>query len=427
MRHAIWLFAVVLARAETPSAIAIEGARVATAAGPVLERATVVLRDGLIEAVGENVALPPDAWVIPGKGLTVYPGLVDALSGLGLPQAESAAPARGPAAPAASPPPPRARGPEDRPFTQSWLRAADQVNAADSRIAEARNAGFTSAVVFPTGGIFAGQGARINLAGEKRRLIVEAPAGQYVSFTDRAFAAYPASLMGAIAYVRQVYLDAAHYQLHKQAYEREAGLKRPDYDRALEGVLESPRLLLPARNAAELDRMVRFAGELKAPAVLYGGHEAYQAAERIAKAGIPVLISLRWPERPREADPDDVEPLRVLELRERAPSSPAALAKAGARFAFYSDGTPLRDMRKAVKKAIDAGLSRADALRALTLGAAEIYRLDRRVGSIEKGKIANLVVTDGDLFEEKTRLKFIFIDGVKFEPVEVQPAPEAKS
>ncbi|HYX00432.1 MAG TPA: amidohydrolase family protein, partial [Candidatus Elarobacter sp.] len=131
---------------------------------------------------------------------------------------------------------------------------------------------------------------------------------------------------------------------------------------------------------------------------------------------LPVLVNLKWPEAEKDADPEDKPSLRTLQFRDRAPSSPAALAKAGVKFAFYSGGiTAPKDTLKAVKKSIDAGLAPDAALRALTLSAAEIFGVADRLGSIENRKIANLVVTDGDLFEEKTKIKMVFVDGRRFE------------
>ena len=137
-------------------------------------------------------------------------------------------------------------------------------------------------MVFPTRGIFAGQGAIINLAGEKGAMVVASPAAQYLTLTTGGFLNFPGSLMGVMAYMRQIYLDAAHYRAERDRYNAQpAGVKRPDYDRALEGVLESPRILLPASRAVELDRMTRLARDLKQPAVLYGGAEAYASARML--------------------------------------------------------------------------------------------------------------------------------------------------
>jgi hypothetical protein len=146
---------------------------------------------------------------------------------------------------------------------------------------------------------------------------------------------------------------------------------------------------------------------------------AYEVASEIAAKKLSVLVNLKWPEAEKDADPDDKPSLRTLRFRDRAPSSPGALAIAGVRFAFYSGdiATP-KDIVKAAKKSIDAGLAPDAALRALTLSSAEIFGVADRLGSIEIGKIANLLVTDGDLFEEKTKVKFVFVDGRKYEPHE---------
>jgi len=194
-------------------------------------------------------------------------------------------------------------------------------------------------------------------------------------------------------------------------------LQRPAYDRTLAAVLESPRVLLPAVRAVEIDRMLRFGQELKRNTVLYGGAEAWRSADLLKQSKTPILLSLKWPERLPTADPENPDSLRILEMRDKAPSSAGVLAKNGVKFAFYSDGIPNpRDVTKAVKKAIDAGLSPADALRAMTLSTAEIYNVADRMGSIDKGKIANLLVTDGELFQDRTKVKYVFVDGVKYEP-----------
>ncbi len=450
------LLCCVVAPAQSHPAVAIRNARIVTVSGPVINKGTVVVRNGLIEAVGENVAVPVDALLVEGEGLTVYPGLIDALSMWGQPggaPAAAAAAGRGgrgtttTAMPAAAAPAvamglgamtapvERARGPEDRPQTTSWVKIADEINATDRRIESARSAGFTTAVTFPTRGIFAGQGAVIDLiSGEKAgEMVVASPVGQYISIGRTGGfggggggGGFPSSLMGYIAYLRQIYLDAEHYKLVKDAYAKNPnGMQRPEYDRALEGVLDSPRILLPANRLVEIDRMLRLAADLKQPFILYGGRETYrpEAAALLKKANIPMLLSLKWPEKTRDADPEDVDSMRTLETRDKAASAASVLQKARVKFAFYSDGleTP-KELQSAIKKALDAGLSREDALRALTLSPAEIFQVADRVGSIEKGKIGNLVVTRGEIFDDRTKVEMIFVDGRKYMPA-VDAAP----
>ena len=399
---------------------ALREARLVTVSGPVIEHGTVVVRDGLILDAGQNVTVPPDAWVIDCKGLTIYPGLVDALSTWGLAGSAGATHGRG------APGNPPARGPEDRPSNTSYIRAADDLSPTASVIGTARSGGFTTAVVFPNQNIFSGQGSVIDLAGERAGdMVVADSVGQLIIFRTSGFRSYPGSLMGVIAYIRQIYLDAEHYKLARSIYDRHPqGLPRPAYDRTLEGVLESPRALLPAERQVEVLRMLALAKELKINAVLYGGHEAWKVADELKAANTPVLVSLKWPQRVPDSDPAREDPLRILEFRDKAPSSPALLAKAGVKFAFYSDGiNSPRELMRNAKKAIDAGLSAADAIRALTLSPAEIFGVADRLGSIDKGKIANLVVTDGDIFTERTKVKYVFVDGAKFEPLPEMPAP----
>lgn len=420
-------------RTEAPATVAIKDAHVVTASGADQPKATILLRDGLIQDVGANIAIPNNAWVIDGTGLTVYPGFIDGLSTWGIPaaipptaaRAAGAAPQNLPAAPATPPTTtsqPFVRGPEDRPQTYSFERAADLITPTDNRLESVRAAGFTTAATFPNRGIFEGLGAMIDLAGERSRdMVVAQPIGQQITFRTGAGGmgrSFPASLMGNIAYVRQLYLDLDQYKQAKQVYAANpSGNRRPEYDHDLEGLGESPRLLLPADQAQQIDRMLSFGQELKMPFVLYGLHEAYKRLDELKRANVPVLISLKWPTHPRDADPNDVPNYRDLVMRDQAPAIPGMLAKAGVKFAFYSDGVDTApELRRAIKKAIDAGLSRADAIRALTLDVAEIYGISDRLGSIDKGKIANLVVMKGDAFDDKSTIEYLFIDGEQFQP-----------
>jgi hypothetical protein len=419
----------VCALAQDHAAVAIKDARVVTVSGEELPKATVVIRNGLITDVGTGVSVPGDAWVIDGNGLTVYPGFIDALSSWGIPVPATGRGGAGGATPATTAAEPRAKGPEDRPQTFSYERAADLVAPIDSRLETARAAGFTSAATYPTQGIFHGLGAMIDLAGERGRdMVIAQPIGQEISFRVGGFGrtGFPGSLMGNISYVRQLFLDLDQYEKAKQIYaSNPSGNKRPEYDHALEGLAESPRVLLPAEQSQQITRMLNFAPELKKPYVLYGLHEGFTVVEQLKQANVPLLISLKWPEKPKDGDPSEVPSMRDLTERDKAPSVPGLLAKAGIRFAFYSDGVEsAADLKKDLKKAIDAGLSRADAIRALTLNAAEIYGVADRMGTIDKGKIANLVVMKGDAFEDKTTVEYVFVDGQEFHPSkELQQGP----
>ena len=414
-----------------PRYFAIINARIVTVAGPPIEKGTVVIARGLIQAVGTSVAIPPEAWVIDGAGLTVYPGLIDAGTDLGLPKPEGtdeAARADRPR-PGAPPAGEIASGPQDRPATTPWRVAADEIKTSDKRIAAWRNAGFTTTLSLPAGGIFPGQGSVINLAGERAGdFVVKPDAALPVSLKGLGgFFSFPGSLMGTVAYVRQVYDDARWFAQAEPISEANPGKsERLPYDRTervINGTLERKEIvLLSANNSVEILRALRLAAEWKVPAVLFGGQEGYDVAGAIATSKIAVLVNLKWPERAKDADPEAEQTLRELRFRDRASSTPAALAKAGAKFAFYSGGLAApKDIFKSVRKAMEAGLAPESALRAFTMDAAEILGVSERLGTIEPGKIANVVVADGDIFNEKAKVKDVFIDGRWFEIHEEAP------
>jgi len=420
-----------------PPYFAIKGARIVTVSGSVIENGTVVVANGLIAAVGANAAVPPEAAVIDGKGLTVYPGLIDAMTDVGLGTAPTAAPGAAPAAgPPAQPPAQQQRpamGPEDRPATTPWRSAADDLQLTDRRIEQWRNAGFTTVMASPRTGIFPGQTAVVNLAGERPgEMVVRTPVALVVTLQQPGgFTGFPGSLFGVISYIKQIFLDAEQARQAEEIYNANPkGLERPAYDRAtrvLNAALRANRpVLFPATTPAQIIRVLELNAQLKTNMVLYGVLQGYEgaAATAIAAKKVPVLVSLKYPEKERDADPDAEESLRTLRFRDKAPATPAALDKAGVKFAFYSDGiTSPKDMLKNVKKAIDAGLKADAALRAFTLGAAEILGVADRLGSIETGKIANLVVTTGDIFTDRTQVKYVFVDGRKFEVKEPPPPP----
>jgi len=403
-----------------PRTFAIRGAKVVPVSSAPIENATVVVSRGIITAVGANVTIPPDAWVIEGKGLTVYPGLIDGFTDVGVAPATSPAPA---ADSGARPQPAISRGPEDRPATTPWRIAADEVNPMDPRVETWRAAGFTTVVAAPKGGMFPGQAAVLDLGGERAGdLVVKSPVAIPVSLqAPGGFRNFPGSVMGGIAYVRQVWLDAKWDVQAEAAYENHPrGVERPKYDRsdaALAAAFSKLAVvLIPGNTSLQIRRSLRLIEEWKLNAVLYGGQMGYDVAPEIAARKLPVLVDLKWPEAEKDSDPEATPSLRTLRFRDRAPSAPAALGKAGVKFAFYSGGIAApKDILPAVKKSIDAGLSPDAALRALTLSPAEIFGVAETLGSIENGKIANLVVTDGDLFDKKTKVKIVFVDGRKYE------------
>jgi hypothetical protein len=411
---------------------AITNARIVTVSGAVIEKGTVVIRDGLIAAVGANATVPADARVIDGSGLTVYPGLIDANTSLGIPEpAPTASPAGGqggggflanllrpPTAPATNSTQPAGLQPE--------ILAEDLIRTGGDPVEVSRSAGITTALTAPRTGIWMGQSALINLAGDTtQQMIVRSPVAMHVGFTPLG-GGYPGSLLGVFAALRQTMLDAQRYREAQRIYDQSPrGLRRPSQDRSLEALLPVLEGRIPvvmyADREREIQRALDLASEFKLKVMIAGGLESWKLADRLQKENVPVLLSLNFPKRTTAAVPEaDPESLRVLRERVAAPKTAGKLASAKVRFAFQSGGvTPITDFVANAAKAIENGLSKDDALKAFTIRSAEIFGVADRLGSIETGKIANLTVTRGDLFDRNSRVTHVFIDG---RPVDLRPA-----
>ncbi|MEP6920850.1 MAG: amidohydrolase family protein [bacterium] len=410
---------------------AITNARIVPVSGPTIERGTVVIRDGLIAAVGPSLAAPPDARVIDGTGLTVYPGLIDSNTSLGIAQpspAPSPATPGGPggfgARPQASPL--SALNSSQLPGLQPEILAEDFIKPGGDQIEAARNAGITAALSAPRTGIWIGQSAVINLAGDTtQQMIVRSPVALHVGFTPLRSGAYPGSLLGVFSVLRQMLLDAGRYREAQQAYERSPrGMRRPDQDRslaALRPVLEGTMpVVMNADSQREIERALDLAQEFKLKAIIAGGLESWKVADRLREANVPVLLSLNYPRRTTAALPEaDPEPVRVLRERVEAPKTAAKLVAAHVRFAFQSGALAnMTDFSANLIRSIENGLSQQEALRALTISPAEILGVADRLGTLEVGKIANLTVTRGDLFDRNATIAHLFIDG---KPIELRP------
>jgi len=401
---------------------AITNARIVPVSGPVIDRGTVVVRNGLIAAVGATVSAPPDARVIDGAGLTVYPGLIDSYTNLALPEA-AASPAGGGAGGAGffqAPPRPSPGGPNStQPVgLQPEVMVEDVIRTGSTDVESSRNVGITTALTLPRSGIWMGQSALINLTGETpQQMIVKSPIAMHVSFTPLR-GSYPGSLMGVFAVLRQMLLDAQRYRDSMQTYERSPrGTRRPDVDRSLAALIpvldgRLPVVMLADRER-EIERALDLAQEFKLKAIIAGGRESNRLADRLAKQNVPVLLSLNLPRRTTAALPQaDPEPMRVLRERVEAQQTAAKLAQAKVRFAFQSGSlTNMADFLANASKAIENGLSTDDALKALTLWPAQILGAENQLGSIETGKIANLTIVRGDLFDRNSRVTHVFIDG----------------
>jgi imidazolonepropionase-like amidohydrolase len=315
------------------------------------------------------------------------------------------------------------------------------VRADSSELSRLAAFGITTVLATPPGQVVKGQSALVNVAGpadepqigdvgdHRRGLqIVRTPVALHVEFPDAvAGDGYPVSLVGAIAFVRQSFLDAQHQRLAAERYDRiKTGAGRPIYDPALDALQPALAGRMPvafqADRSREILRALAMAAEFRLDPVITGGRESDAVTADLKARNARVIYSLNFPVRSRALAPDADEPVRDLRARANAPKVPAALARAGVPFAFASAG--LREPRNFLEhaaRAVKEGLPADAAIRALTIDAARIAGAGERVGSLEQGKIANVIVTDGDLFEDRTRIRHVFIDGRLVDIDEPQP------
>ncbi len=421
------LFSVCAVNAQTRTDVyAITNARIVTVSGAAIERGTVVVRDGLIEAVGADARVPSDARVLDGTGLTVYPGFIDALTNLGL-QTPQPRPQIGGQPAQQQQPQSNSNYPTG---LQPEVLAFEQLKGGDAQFETIRNAGFTTALTVGRDGVFNGQSAVINLAGSSvSEMVVKTPYA--VHFTFRTIpGSYPASLLGTFSAFRQMLLDARRLQEMQKTYaENPRGMKRPDADKSLEALFPVLSGAMPvvfnANTEREIVRALDLAKEFKLNGIIAGGQEAWKLAPRLKEQNVAVLLSLNFPKRTASVSPDaDPETLETLRFRAETPKGAARLAQAGVRFAFQSGGlTNINDFFANAAKTTENGLPSDAAIRAMTLGTAQILGVDNRLGSIETGKIANLTVVRGDILGKEKTVTHIFVDGRLFEQKERPRTP----
>ena len=389
---------------------AITNARLFPVSGPEIAKGTVVISGGKIQAVGANVVVPAGAQIIDGTGLSIYPGMMDAGTSLGLSEIPQGAPSTVDVSEIGS-------------FNPN-AQAIYGINPHSAHVGVARVVGITNVISRPTGGIISGQAALINLSGftvpamsvvPRAAMVIElphAPAGG-----GRA-AAFLAAQGGANAQaatllrtrqldsLRTMLRDADAYGKALDAAEKDKTLPRPKHDAVLASLIPAVRglqaVMFPADRAADIRAAVAFAEEMKLKPIIVGGRDAPEIAAYLKQHDVAVVYDHVLDLPARDDDAYDINY-----------SAPAKLAAAGVRFAITSGDccSEVRNLPSIAGMASAFGLSKDEALRAVTLGPAQIFGVGDRLGSLEVGKMANLVVTDGDMLEARTNTRYLFIDG----------------
>jgi imidazolonepropionase-like amidohydrolase len=391
--------------AQTSETYAIRNARIVTVSGPVIESGTVVIANGKIAAVGANVSVPAGAKVIDAKGLSVYPGMIDADTEIGLTEIGSVA---------------GSVDTNEIGDNNANIHVDVAIRPDSTHIAVTRVNGVTTALSAPRGGLIAGQSALLNLDGwTPREMILKSPVAMHVNWPGAGGRNFEGGFGGPqrsvtevrreqdrqIDNLKKILRDATAYADAKDARAKDSSLPKQGVDLKLEALIPVVRGQMPVIINVNLERDIRnaiaFVTEMKLKAIISGGAEAYKVADQLKAKNIPVIVGpvLRIPVK--EDDPYD-----------SAFANAGLLSKAGVKICFETnDSAYSRNLPYHAGMAAAFGLPKEEALKAVTIYPAEILGISDRVGSIEQGKIANLIVTDGDPLEIRTQIKHVFING----------------
>ncbi|QOV88647.1 amidohydrolase family protein [Humisphaera borealis] len=403
-----------------PSVHAFVNARLVLSAGRVVEKGTVVFRDGVIEAVGDDIKPPADARIWDLTGKTVYPGLIDAYSEL------SDTP------PDADTPPGEMLRPVGgagywNPFVTPQFRASDAYKSDPETNKKLRSQGVVARLVVPSRQIVKGSSVAVTTDDSPSTDTVLQPmVGMHVRLTPAAKRGddrvYPNSPMGALSLVRQAILDARWYDKTRSAWDTDRSFSRPEHNDALAALVPAAKgkmpLFVDAPDELYALRADLLGKEFEIPIVIRGSGQEYRRLQLIADAKRAVIVPVNFAKAPNVASPEAALAVSLDELMDwdLQPENPARLEKAGVKIALTSHG--LKDKSgflAAVRKAVKRGLPREAALRSLTATPAELIGIDKTHGSIDRGKSASFLVTDGDLFADKTLVLATWVDGRRHE------------
>ena len=406
-------------RAATPRVHAIVNARIVPAPGQVIERGTIVIRNGVIESVGAGITPPADARIWDAESLTVYAGLIDAFV---TPAAAAAAPAGPPGRARPEPADPARGAAHALKSVTPELRVVETSPLGKDQLEALRAAGFAVAHISPRAGIVRGQSAVVGLGDADANAATLRPDASLVISLETARQTYPGSLMGAVAVIRQSFLDARWYRDAHAAAVKAQGAERPETNVSWESMQAAIAGLQPVTFVAdemlEVLRASRLANEAAVHARIVGAGDEYKRVKEIAATRAPLIVPVNFPDAPKVDDPWNAMEVGTEELRawQEAPGNAAALSKAGVTFALTTNGLKdVKSFRGNVGKAIGRGLRASEALAAVTTVPARMLGVEGKLGTIAAGKIANLTVTRGDLFSDKSQVREVWVDGRRYE------------
>jgi hypothetical protein len=425
---------------------AITNVNIIQAPGRKIDMGTVVMKDGLIISVGKNVSIPPDAIVIKADSMYVYAGFIDGLSRAGVvkPKEEE----RG-----QRPKDPGNPKPEEAGITpQNEVRPS--LSPSEKSIEELRNIGFTTAHVVPYGGMMPGNGSIILLGGKSADEMVLVNKSSFYSELTPSRGVYPGTVMGVMAKYRELYRQASLSRAYENSYaSNRNGIARPATDRVLEALYpvvdKRQSVLFKAERVVDAQRVLTLQTDLGFSLMLAELKEGWDIMNKIKAANAKVFLSLDIPEdkdkkddakkddkkkddskkeEPKKEEPKKEEELKTATKEEKAAlekrkaefmakyvGQAAAFQKAGMKFGFSTLSAKPANIQSNLRRMIAAGLPEDAALASLTTTPAELLGLSDRLGSVDNGKIANLVISDKPYFNEKAKVRYVFVEGTMYQ------------
>jgi len=394
-------------RDNTPEIYAFTGARIVTKPGVIIENATLVIRNGIIEAVGQNIMIPDDAWVIDLEGKNIYPGFIESYSNIGMPDAKTIAESQG-------------KLPQDgrhwNPQVRSHFGSSLAYSYDEKKAEQLRAMGFVAAHTMSDTGVFRGSGTVVKLAEDipsKQLIRTDFSQGLSFSRTTELDRGYPTSVMGAIALIRQSFNDAVWYDQIKNdpALKKEVN---PSVDILAAALKNNTPFLIETADEQYLMRAANMAKEFSLNLWAAGSGFEYRRVDQVKNSGVSLILPLNFPEKPDVQKPEESINISLENLRHWyfAPENPATMNHSGVSFAITASGVDkpddfLKNLRIAVKR----GLPKEKALEALTLIPASRLGIDHLYGSLKKGKSASFIIINGDIFDDKTKIEEVWVAG----------------
>ncbi len=423
---------------------AITNATINQGPGRKITQATLVIRNGLITAVGKGVPVPAEAIIIKGDSLHIYAGFIDGLSRVGVAKPKEEANRERPKDPGNPTPEFAGITPEKD------VRTA--ISPQEKSIDEIRALGFTAAQVVPYGNMLPGSAAVILLGGKSVDAMILNGKSALFSELQGAQRAYPSTVIAVMAKFRELYRQALQAKNYETLYaSNRAGLNRPTSDRILEAfypvIDKKIPVVFEADRYLETQRIINLQNDLGFLLVLADVKEGWEAISKIKSTNTKVFLSLDLPEDKKDEKKDSkdkkpepkaedttltAEEKEALEKRKAEflalyTGQAAAFQKAGVTFGFSTLSAKASDVRANLRRMIKAGLTEDQALAALTTNSAQLLGLSDRLGTLDNGKIANVVITDKPYFNEKANVRYVFVDGVmyKYDPKDAPKADAA--